>query len=61
MATVDQRYDEQSYGFVKGCADFLLKGTVPSSGFAYVQPTVVTPSNVSDVKARLAQEITLGS
>jgi len=61
MATVDQRYDEQSYGFVKGCADFLLKGTIPSSGFAYVQPTVVTPTNVADVKTRLAQEIQLGS
>jgi ABC-type sugar transport system substrate-binding protein len=60
MATVDQRYDEQSYGFVKGCADFLLKGTVPSS-FAYVQPTVVTTTNVADVKTRLAQEIALGS
>jgi len=61
MATVDQRYDLQSFGFVKGCADFLLKGTVPSSGFAYVQPTVVTPTNVADVKTRLAQEIALGS
>ena len=61
MATVDQRYDEQSFGFVKGCADFLLKGTVPASGFAYVAPTVVTPTNVADVKTRLAQEIQLGS
>jgi hypothetical protein len=38
-----------------------LKGTVPSSGFAYVQPTVVTTTNVADVKTRLAQEIALGS
>ena len=61
MATVDQRYDEQSFGFVKGCAAFLLKGTVPPDQYAYVQPTVVTPTNVADVKARLAQEIALGS
>jgi len=61
MATVDQRYDEQSAGFVRGCAAFLLKGTVPSGQYAYVQPTVVTPSNVADVKARLAQEIALGA
>jgi ribose transport system substrate-binding protein len=61
MATVDQRYDEQSAGFVKGCAAFLLKGAVPPDQYAYVQPTVVTPANVADVKARLAQEIQLGS
>ena len=60
MATVDQRYDEQSAGFVTGCAAFLLKGTVPGP-FAYVQPTVVTPANVADVKARLAKEIQLGA
>jgi ribose transport system substrate-binding protein len=60
MATVDQRFDEQSAGFVTGCAAFLLKGTVPGS-FAYVQPTVVTQSNVADVKARLAKEIQLGA
>jgi ABC-type sugar transport system substrate-binding protein len=60
MATVDQRYDEQSAGFVRGCASFLLKGVVPGP-FAYIQPTVVTPTNVADVKARLAQEITLGA
>jgi len=60
MATVDQRYDEQSAGFVTGCAAFLLKGTVPGT-FAYIQPTVVTASNVADVKARLAKEIQLGA
>jgi ABC-type sugar transport system substrate-binding protein len=60
MATVDQRFDEQSAGFVTGCAQFLLKGTVPGP-FAYVQPTVVTQSNVGDVKARLAKEIQLGA
>lgn len=61
MATVDQRYDLQSAGFVRGCAAFLLKGTVPSDQYAYVQPTVVTPSNVAEVKDRLAKEIQLGS
>ncbi len=61
MATVDQRYDEQSAGFVTGCAAFLLKGVVPPDQFQYIQPTVVTPANVADVKARLAKEIQLGA
>jgi ABC-type sugar transport system substrate-binding protein len=61
MATVDQRFDEQSAGFVTGCAAFLLKGTLPPGQFTYIQPTVVTASNVQAVKDRLAKEIQLGA
>ena len=61
MATVDQRFDAQSAGFVTGCAAFLLKGAVPPDQFSYVKPTVVTASNVQEVKDRLAKEIQLGA
>jgi ribose transport system substrate-binding protein len=61
IATVDQRFDQQAAGFVTGCAAFLLKGSVPPDQYSYTKPTVVTSSNVAEVKDRLAKEIQLGA
>lgn len=55
LATLDQRFDLQSGNWVKGCADMLLKGTVPSV-HEYVPPTVVTSANVAEARQRLASE-----
>jgi ABC-type sugar transport system substrate-binding protein len=46
IGTIDQRYDLQAENFVKGCAQFLLGGVVPSA-YQYVTPSIWTPSNVS--------------
>jgi ABC-type sugar transport system substrate-binding protein len=53
LATLDQRFDLQSGNWVKGCAEMLVKGTVPSQ-HQYVPPTVVTPANVAEARQRLA-------
>ena len=46
IGTVDQRYDLQAENFVKGCAQFLLGGVVPST-YQYLDPSIWTPRNVS--------------
>jgi simple sugar transport system substrate-binding protein len=46
IGTVDQRYDLQAENFVKGCAQFLLGGVVPST-YQYLDPSIWTPGNVS--------------
>jgi ABC-type sugar transport system substrate-binding protein len=45
IGTVDQRYDLQSGGFLKGCADFLYAHKIPKFN-SFVTPFVVTPQNV---------------
>ncbi|HWE62660.1 MAG TPA: sugar ABC transporter substrate-binding protein [Chloroflexota bacterium] len=46
IGTLDQRYDNQSAGFVQGCGDFLLGGKKPSYPVTYVSPFMVTQANV---------------
>ncbi|HEY8286632.1 MAG TPA: sugar ABC transporter substrate-binding protein [Chloroflexota bacterium] len=46
IGTLDQRYDNQSEGFVQGCGNFLLGKKLPSYPVTYVKPFMVTQSNV---------------
>lgn len=46
IGTLDQRYDNQSAGFVQGCGDFLFGKKLPSYPVSYVKPTMVTQDNV---------------
>jgi ABC-type sugar transport system substrate-binding protein len=46
VGTIDQRYDLQAENFVKGCAQFLLGGIVPSR-YEYIDPSIWTPANVA--------------
>jgi ribose transport system substrate-binding protein len=46
LGTLDQRYDNQSAGFVQGCGNYLLGGKLPTWPVSYVSPFMVTQSNV---------------
>lgn len=46
IGTLDQRYDNQSAGFVQGCGDFLFGHKLPSYPNSYVNPFMVTQQNV---------------
>jgi ribose transport system substrate-binding protein len=46
IGTLDQRYDNQSAGFVRGCANFLYGHKLPRYPVSYVSPFMVTQSNV---------------
>jgi len=46
IGTLDQRYDNQSAGFVQGCANFLFAHKLPSYPVSYVNPYMVTHENV---------------
>jgi ribose transport system substrate-binding protein len=46
LGTLDQRYDNQSAGFVQGCGNYLLGGKLPTWPASYVSPYMVTQSNV---------------
>jgi len=45
IGTVDQRYDLQSGGYVKGCASMLFANKAPKFN-SFVTPYIVTPQNV---------------
>lgn len=46
LGTLDQRYDNQSAGFVEGCGNYLFGGKLPTWPVSYVSPYLVTQSNV---------------
>lgn len=46
IGTLDQRYDNQSAGFVQGCGDFLYGNKLPSYPVSYATPFMVTRDNV---------------
>jgi hypothetical protein len=46
MGTLDQRYDNQSAGFVEGCGNYLFGHALPSYPVSYVNPFMVTQGNV---------------
>jgi len=46
IGTLDQRYDNQSEGFVQGCANYLYAHKLPSYPVSYVNPFMVTHDNV---------------
>lgn len=46
IGTLDQRYDNQSAGFVQGCGDFLYGKKLPAYPASYVNPFMVTQENV---------------
>ena len=46
IGTMDQRFDNQSEGFVRGCTNFLYGHKLPRYPVSYVNPFMVTQSNV---------------
>ena len=46
LGTLDQRYDNQSAGFVEGCGNYLMGGKLPTWPASFVSPYMVTQSNV---------------